>query len=164
LEEVVNETIEVPTSKGVFKFRLGGIIDRMDIKEGTLRIIDYKTGGDPVSPESVEVLFTPKEKRGNYVFQIFLYSSIMQKEYPGQTIEPLLLYINKAGSKDFNPHIRIGYPKSKSEITEFQPFESEFREYLIKLVSRLFDVGTPFKQTEIQTFCQFCGYKSLCRR
>ena len=45
-EMEVDEPIDIQTPKGVIKSRIGGIIDRMDSKDGTLRIVDYKTGGD----------------------------------------------------------------------------------------------------------------------
>lgn len=51
--------------------RLGGTIDRMDAKDTTLRIVDYKTGGSPKTPANIEQLFTPSETRPNYIFQTF---------------------------------------------------------------------------------------------
>ena len=49
-EMEVDEPIDIQTPKGVIKSRIGGIIDRMDSKDGTLRIVDYKTGGDADTP------------------------------------------------------------------------------------------------------------------
>lgn len=76
-EMEVDEPIDIQTPKGVIKSRIGGIIDRMDSKDGTLRIVDYKTGGDADTPPHVESLFIPDKKRSNYVFQTFLYAAIM---------------------------------------------------------------------------------------
>ena len=56
-EMEVDEPIDIQTPKGVIKSRIGGIIDRMDSKDGTLRIVDYKTGGDADTPPHVESLF-----------------------------------------------------------------------------------------------------------
>ena len=61
-EMEVDEPIDIQTPKGVIKSRIGGIIDRMDSKDGTLRIVDYKTGGTPKTPENIEqqaVMQTP---------------------------------------------------------------------------------------------------------
>ena len=55
-EMEVDEPIDIQTPKGVIKSRIGGIIDRMDSKDGTLRIVDYKTGGDADTPPHVESL------------------------------------------------------------------------------------------------------------
>ena len=64
-EMEVDEPIDIQTPKGVIKSRIGGIIDRMDSKDGTLRIVDYKTGGDADTPPHVESLFIPDKKRSN---------------------------------------------------------------------------------------------------
>ena len=63
-EMEVDEPIDIQTPKGVIKSRIGGIIDRMDSKDGTLRIVDYKTGGDADTPPHVESLFIPDKKIG----------------------------------------------------------------------------------------------------
>ena len=50
MEKKVSEKITIQTALGPLTLRLGGTIDRMDAKEGTLRIVDYKTGGSPKIP------------------------------------------------------------------------------------------------------------------
>src|SRR5699024_9032257 len=76
MEKPVSETITIQTGQKPFTLRLGGTIDRMDAKEDTLRIVDYKTGGSPKTPANIEQLFTPAETRPNYIFQTFLYAAI----------------------------------------------------------------------------------------
>ena len=71
-EVSVSEEIDIRTPKGIIKSRIGGQIDRMDSKDGTLRIVDYKTGGDADTPPDLLSLFTPDRKRSSYVFQTFL--------------------------------------------------------------------------------------------
>lgn len=71
-----------PNGQGRSTLRLGGTIDRMDAKEGTLQIVDYKTGGSPKTPVNIEQLFTPSETRPNYIFQTFLYAAIMSRKQP----------------------------------------------------------------------------------
>ena len=61
MEKKVSEKITIQTALGPLTLRLGGTIDRMDAKEGTLRIVDYKTGGSPKIPANIEQLFTPSE-------------------------------------------------------------------------------------------------------
>ncbi|WP_303644705.1 PD-(D/E)XK nuclease family protein, partial [Bacteroides caecimuris] len=80
MEKKVSEEMTIQTGQGPFTLRLGGTIDRMDAKEGTLRIVDYKTGGSPKTPANIEQLFTPSETRPNYIFQTFLYAAIMSRK------------------------------------------------------------------------------------
>ena len=82
MEKKVSEKITIQTALGPLTLRLGGTIDRMDAKEGTLRIVDYKTGGSPKIPANIEQLFTPSETRPNYIFQTFLYAAIMSRKQP----------------------------------------------------------------------------------
>ena len=77
MEKKVAEVIEIETSMGKLEMKIGGTIDRMDRKEDILRIVDYKTGGNPQTPKNIEQLFTPAEDRPNYIFQTFLYALIM---------------------------------------------------------------------------------------
>lgn len=71
MEQKVTEDIQIEGPKGMLSLKIGGTIDRMDSKEGTLRIVDYKTGGSPKVPANVEQLFTPAEGRPNYIFKPF---------------------------------------------------------------------------------------------
>ena len=109
-EMEVDEPIDIQTPKGVIKSRIGGIIDRMDSKDGTLRIVDYKTGGDADTPPHVESLFIPDKKRSNYVFQTFLYAAIMCRKQPTMKIAPALLYIHRAATETYSPVIQMGEP------------------------------------------------------
>ena len=106
-EMEVDEPIDIQTPKGVIKSRIGGIIDRMDSKDGTLRIVDYKTGGDADTPPHVESLFIPDKKRSNYVFQTFLYAAIMCRKQPTMKIAPALLYIHRAATETSSPMLTI---------------------------------------------------------
>ena len=62
MEKKVSEKITIQTALGPLTLRLGGTIDRMDAKEGTLRIVDYKTGGSPKIPANIEQLFTLRKR------------------------------------------------------------------------------------------------------
>ena len=77
MEQKVAEEVEIPTAYGSLKLKIGGTIDRLDAKEGILRIVDYKTGGSPKIPENIEQLFTPAEGRPGYIFQTFLYACLL---------------------------------------------------------------------------------------
>lgn len=84
-EQPVYENITIQAADKIIQSRIGGIIDRMDTKDGTLRIVDYKTGGDADTPANIASLFIPNKKRSNYVFQTFLYASIVCKLLRGKT-------------------------------------------------------------------------------
>ncbi|WP_270539603.1 PD-(D/E)XK nuclease family protein [Bacteroides zhangwenhongii] len=164
MEKKVSEKITIQTALGPLTLRLGGTIDRMDAKEGTLRIVDYKTGGSPKIPANIEQLFTPSETRPNYIFQTFLYAAIMSRKQP-LMVAPALLYIHRAASESYSPVIEMGEPrKPKIPVNNFAFFEDEFRERLQALLEEIFDEKEPFTQTEDIKKCAYCDFKAMCKR
>ena len=161
----VDEPIDIQTPRGVIKSRIGGIIDRMDSKDGTLRIVDYKTGGDADTPPNVESLFVPDKKRSNYVFQTFLYAAILCRKQPTMKIAPALLYIHRAATETYSPVIQMGEPrKPKEAVEDFSKYEKEYRERLQGLLEEIFNPEKSFTQTEIIEKCTYCDFKALCKR
>ncbi|WP_321331184.1 PD-(D/E)XK nuclease family protein [uncultured Bacteroides sp.] len=164
MEERVSEKMEIKATNGNITLKIGGIIDRIDSKDGTLRIVDYKTGGTPKTPANVEQLFTPAEGRPNYIFQTFLYAAIMSRKQ-SLKVAPSLLYIHRAASETYSPVIEIGEPrKPKMPVNDFSLFEDEFRNHLQILLEEIYNPEEAFSQTEFVKTCEYCDFKSLCRR
>lgn len=161
-EKEVEEDIDIQTPKGIIRSRIGGIIDRMDSKDGTLRIVDYKTGGDADTPPNVESLFVPDKKRSNYVFQTFMYAAIVCRKQPLK-VAPALLYIHRAATDTYSPVIQLGEPrKPKEAVEDFGRYETEFRKRLQTLLEEIFHPEKAFTQTEVIEKCAYCDFKALC--
>ena len=167
-EKKVMEDVRIHTPKGDIHSRIGGSIDRIDSKNGTMRIVDYKTGGKEQVPADVESLFIPAKNRANYIFQTFLYASIMSKKLMEKNmkmdIAPALLFIHKAASDDYSPIVKIGLRNNKTEVNNFQIYEAEFRERLNVLLEEIFNPEITFQQTEMTDKCEYCDFKNLCKR
>ena len=163
MEKKVQEYIQVETAMGNLKLLIGGTIDRIDRKDDTLRIVDYKTGGLPKTPESIEKLFSRDKDRANYIFQTFLYSYIMYRQQ-SLIVAPALLYIHKAANENYSPVVEIGKGKEKMPINNFAFYEEKFSEYLQELLKEVFDKDVPFNQTEELDRCTYCDFKSICKR
>nr|WP_303013592.1 PD-(D/E)XK nuclease family protein [uncultured Bacteroides sp.] len=164
MEKPVSETITIQTGQKPFTLRLGGTIDRMDAKEDTLRIVDYKTGGSPKTPANIEQLFTPAEARPNYIFQTFLYAAIMCRQQPLK-VAPALLYIHRASSESYSPVIEMGEPRQpKISVNNFAFFEDEFRGRLQALLEEIFNEKESFTQTKDTKKCSYCDFKAICKR
>ena len=165
MEEKVRETLELDTPAGKIRLNLGGTIDRMDQKGDTLRIVDYKTGGSPKTPENIEQLFTPGPNRPGYIFQTFLYAAIVCRR-ENLKVAPALLYIHKAASDTYTPVIEMGAPRQpKTPVNNFAFYEQEFRERLNGLLQgEIFNPDIPFTQTEDDKRCAYCDYRGICHR
>ena len=163
-EKSVSERVTIHTPSGDFQSRVGGYIDRLDTKGDTLRILDYKTGGKPDMPPSVESLFVPSKTRSNYVFQTFLYATIMSKKQDLK-VAPALLYIHKAASDDYSPVVCLKEGrKEASQVTDFSLYEKDFREGLQNLLDEIFHPDIDFTQTEIEDKCTYCDFKAFCKK
>jgi hypothetical protein len=168
-EQRIFENIEICTPTGDIQSRIGGIIDRIDSKGESLRIVDYKTGGDADTPANVQSLFIPDKKRSNYVFQTFLYASIVCKKLreknDSRLVAPALLYIHRAASENYSPVIQMGEPrKPKEPVDNFAQYEGDFRENLKTLLEDIFNPDISFTQTEIEDKCAYCDFRALCKK
>ena len=164
MEQEVKEVTEIDTPAGKLKIQIGGTIDRMDSKDDTLRIVDYKTGGAPKTPENIAQLFTPAEGRPNYIFQTFLYAAILCRKQT-KKVAPALLYIHRAAQDTYSPVIEMGAARQpKQPVNNFSFYEDEFRERLQQLLEEIFSLHTPFDQTEQTRQCEYCDFRRLCRR
>ncbi len=154
------------TPSGKVQLLIGGIVDRMDrLADGTLRIVDYKTGGVPKPFKEMGDLVRPYKDRQNYIFQIFLYSTIVRLNDSGQNILPQIVYVNRAKSRDYQPYIRRGTEATSEDVTNFTTDDAKaFRETLSSVIRDMFDPAIPFTQTTIDDKCKYCDFTKFCGR
>jgi PD-(D/E)XK nuclease superfamily len=146
--------------------KIAGRIDRVDSKDGRLRVIDYKTGKDELAFDSIESLFAREGKRNKAAFQTILYAWLYQqnKNVKGEPlinfITPVLMnrktLFGKEGLKNFK--------MNKQELSDVTPYLPEFAERLQVLLKELYDPSIPFTQTAEEMNCKFCLFKNMCRR
>ncbi|WP_439185187.1 PD-(D/E)XK nuclease family protein [Carboxylicivirga taeanensis] len=144
---------------------IGGYIDRLESKDGLLRVMDYKTGTGDATINSVEDLFnTDKHKKIKATFQTLLYSLILD-ETANQPVplQPGVIWVRDVFKSDYNTQLFIKDGKSKSPIL-LQSVQNEFKAGLDNLLADLYNPDIPFQPVEDITKCRFCPYKSLCNR
>lgn len=142
------------------KVILSGRIDRIDSKDGVVRVIDYKTGKDGLTFESIESLFNHEGKRNKAAFQTILYAWLYHQHEKGAgPIRPVLMN-RKNLFDDYLHDLQMG----KEEITDIRPHLSEFEERLKGLLEEIYDPALLFTQTAEEKNCLYCAYKNICRR
>ncbi len=146
---------------------IGGLIDRLDRVNGTIRVIDYKTGANVQKQiNSVEAIFDPANigKHSDYYLQTMLYAMIVSrsKEFNpnGKQVSPALLFIQHAGAEDYDPTLKIG----KERIENIETYVEDFKNGLTNLLNEIYDTGKPFEPTSNHNVCQACAYRMLCGR
>ena len=161
-EYPIRKEITVTPTDGTapFTITMGGSIDRMDEKDGYLRIIDYKTGTHIQEARDMEQLFNTSEKERPYhIFQTFLYATLLSEE-TDKPITPALFYIQKAASADYSPTVKM----SKQTVDDFTPLRKEYTEELNNLLSKIFSANNRFYQTTVSKRCTFCDFARICNR
>ncbi len=158
LEHNVTETIDLDTSVGSISLRLGGKIDRLDSKDGVLRIVDYKTGGDLPKSPSIDKAFTGKDRDGR-LLQTFLYSAMTCHSHKGCKVRPALFMVSKKQGDERPLELKLG----KETIDDFRQYDADYRSRLTAVVRQIFDTAVPFSQTDNKDkHCANCDYARLC--
>lgn len=156
----------LPTRFGTVKIK--GISDRVDAKDGVVRILDYKTGAGSLEFRSWDDLFAhhqdPK-KQASHVLQTFLYGFLYKKESKHGVIMPGIVYTKQIFNEQFSNQILYKPAKNTSiPIENYADYETEFISGLRTCVEELFDPEVPFVQTNSIEACTYCDFKTICNR
>ncbi|MBA7547312.1 hypothetical protein ES705_39726 [subsurface metagenome] len=144
---------------------IGGYIDRLDEKEGSVRVIDYKTGKANSVFKNIDDLFECNPgKRNNSVFQTFLYSWLLHKKGDYSIIQPSLYFVRDIYNEKFDHRIFQSVNRNRKPVNDFKEFSEEFEKRLTILVNDLFDSSVPFTQTEDTSYCMNCPYNKICMK
>ena len=155
-EQELAHTI-APTA-GQPEIRFHGIADRIDSIDGTVRILDYKTG----SLEDNELSISDSKFEGREIpdkwFQVMYYAWIYQQTHHDS--RPLTAGI-----------IPLGKFKSDTALAQWDKTEiigskhlEQFETYLKELVSDILNPQIPFIRCEKTTKgpCRYCDFASFC--
>lgn len=158
---------DVPFGGGYVRFY--GEADRIDtLPDGSLRVIDYKTGSKHLDFEGLEALTSDDtSKHSGAVLQTLIYSLMVDSlqrsgHLQGRGVTPALYYVRYMGREEYSPLLN---DKSKdAPVESYADYADEFRELLRGALDRLFDPDVPFEATEQTTSCQWCDFADICRR
>lgn len=165
LEKNVSEMVEFELNGQKMKVRLGGQVDRLDRTDEALRVIDYKTGSDKLTFIHINDVFDPDFiKDTKAVFQTFVYSYLLSKEYASELcVKPMVYQVKNL----FDPKAAFSIVSTKYtpyKSGNFLDIAGEVELHLKELLAELFDKNKPFAQTENLNSCKNCPYKSMCGR
>ena len=144
-------------------FRFGGIIDRIDYKDGEIRVIDYKTGIAEKGKAEIEDLFIIDDdntKRLRNRFQIYFYSWLLfnntntQKELNIQNFSSI--------SSELRHIIQLN--QDKKEVYDYdeninQRFTNQIESLLIDIQN---NINQNYRRRKSDKNCIYCYYKHYC--
>lgn len=161
--------MEVPIAVAGRRYQVGlkGIIDRIDRKDGKVRILDYKTGQDEKRFESLESLFDREnDRRNKAVMQTLLYSLLYLNINPHEEgrIIPGLYNSRELFTPGFDVRLEIKGEKHYHPVQDVRDYAYDYKLLLQELLEEIFDPEVPFSQTDNLRKCSYCSYREICHR
>lgn len=185
----INTTLKLSNDREV---QVKGFIDRLDLEDKFINIIDYKSGQAVIEFNSIDSLFVLGKERKKQVLQLMFYVFLIKKAI-ADTIngidinEKVKTLMKNAGIKEgnYNNVFVPGlysferYFKGKFEwqikqkvdrrfeLVYIEPASDLYDEYMSRLeevISSIFDEDIPFTQAKDVESCKYCPYINICKR
>jgi CRISPR/Cas system-associated exonuclease Cas4 (RecB family) len=156
LEKPLSHQLAIETAEGTTSVNIAGIADRIDLCNGTIRVLDYKSG--KVEEKDLRV----KDAEPNWAevsdkwFQVMLYTWLFhyEKQSPIQ---------HRAGI------IPLSHLHSKILLAEWEGADymtenhlSTFEEILKEIVSDILNPQIPFIANTDSKMCSYCPFAETC--
>jgi CRISPR/Cas system-associated exonuclease Cas4 (RecB family) len=150
------------TGSGSTEIIAGGKIDRVDVKEGVTRIVDYKTGKTVDSVVSLADLFKDdRDKEPDAWLQTLFYCEAYLAEVPGARTRPSVYKIKKTPGEDVIDKLVLG----GTVIEDYLTIRQEFIYYLGQVIRNIFSSSEPYTMTKMKgKKCNYCAFRVLCGR
>lgn len=142
--------------------RFAGRADRVDsLDDGTLRVVDYKTGTAHLDYDGVESLFTGKgRQRLPNILQTMLYA-LMLHHSESRDVEPALYYVREMHREEYAPQL---CDRTHEVEERYASFGAAFEEQVRRVLAEMYDPQVPFRQCDDVDTCRYCDFRDICRR
>lgn len=140
------------------RFNLEGRADRIDNSDGTIRIIDYKTGTVKRDKIKVPERVSSLEEIPDKATQLLIYKYLYLKLHPN--VDPNTVTSAIFGLRYKN--VVFDLKVDDQELNEH--FMDAMEGLLTKFLEKMIDTKIPYGQTEKDKDkpCRFCDYKNIC--
>ncbi|MFT4153837.1 PD-(D/E)XK nuclease family protein [Parafilimonas sp.] len=158
LEEKINAEIPFQLKGQQQSIKIFGIVDRIDIKNGATRIVDYKTGKDELAFHAIDKLFDTNDKYINKaLIQTMIYADAYEKKSGSRYVQPVLYVVRSMKENG------IVFSSNRKDLEG--PYLAELKPaFLAGLESKLaelFNEDIPFKASEVADNYRYSVYTTL---
>ena len=163
LEQEVAYGFDFESAGRPLRMKFAGIADRIDVLEdGTLRVVDYKTGAPHLEFAGVESLFHGEGKqRLSNILQTLLYAMMLYRTRGADAV-PALYYVRAMNRPDYLPTLDDRETGVKG--ARYTLYRERFEELLRAQLAELYDTSVPFRQCEDADTCKYCDFNVICKR
>lgn len=160
--------VNYPDGSKTLQINIVAVYDRIDrLKNGTLRIVDYKTGKSAKSEKqlkcdvpAINTIFSEGSSCSDEAFQVLLYCLL----YPELGVSPHLYFVRDFHSNPERDTVLRYMPDDNAPILNFDVYRKEFKEAFDNLLLDIFDESKEFSQCPDDKNCRFCHFKDICNR
>lgn len=157
LEQKVEAEISFPLNGKDASVKIFGYIDRVDVKDGVTKIIDYKTGSDKLAFKDVTELFNSDGKNINKALIQTLLYTYAYEQFSGKTFVEPNLYVVKTMAVD-----GVWFKSGRQTLSGvyLEEIKPEFLAELRKKLTELFEAPY-FVASQIPDNYKYSIYKTL---
>ena len=155
VEQKFSGVIELPGKKCKFNYTA----DRLDqLTDGSIVIIDYKTGVSDIRPKSFDALAKMEMSRASIrenlkSFQLPVYYYFISRQFPGKPVNAELYSLRTL------ERLTFFYDKDSEKKQEIMDICLKALEFIL---DEIFDPAVPFCRDEQKKFCQYCQFAAFC--
>ena len=154
---------DIPMGNLLNNYNIGikGYIDRVELKDGILTVVDYKTGGDDLNAKSIEELFIRnQDNKKKAILQVLLYAWLVDSERSDNfDIGMAIIKTRSLHGEDYNRDIHIS-----KDVATYLKYSEELDLHLKHLIAEIMDRSIPFSATTKLENCKFCDFRYMCNR
>jgi hypothetical protein len=145
-----------------FELLLGGFIDRVDSKDGVIRIVDYKSGKPEMRfKDWNDLIDSSKQKRPKEILQALIYCCVYHlNSKDDYSIKPVLYAMRGLEDGKLNADLKHG----KNVIDHQELYFQAVQELIDQVLSDMFDSSRPFVGTTNSDTCKYCNFNDLCQK
>lgn len=137
-------------------------IDRVDqTSADSLRFVDFKTGNESLSVDSVETMLSEDAEHTDGLFQLLTYSEAYQAlKKTDVSIMPMLHPMRLLSNGGKLRPLAVG----KKKVEDYNEVKELFAPGLYAFIERIFDPGEDFTQCKNRDNCTYCHFRTMCGR
>ena len=158
LEQKGNVTFNFDANGKQQEIKLFGIIDRVDLKDGIYRIVDYKSGSDKLKYSTIDDCFdTDGGNINKALVQTLFYTYVYEQFSKNENVEPNLYVVKTMSKEGIFFTGKEGLLNGEILASEKQIFLTALRAKL----KELFDYNIPFKASKNPNNYTYSIYTTL---
>ncbi|NOU46046.1 MAG: hypothetical protein HOO86_03180 [Bacteroidales bacterium] len=159
LEKKYEHPMIINSAEEIMPWKLKGTIDRVDLMDGVMRIIDFKTGKVEDKDLKIGDISRDSVNEKPKALQLLIYYYLLSKNNPYPENRHIILGLYKLLRSE-SGFMLFNIPETQANLSLIDEIEM----MLNLIVEEIYDPNLTFSQTENQDHCRYCSFNDICER